>query len=659
MAITSITIENFKGFREKVKIDLKPITLLFGANSAGKSTIIQSLHYAWEVIGRHNLDPNFTEFGGREMDLGGFENLVHGHDLDKSISLRLDFDLTGHQLPIYGDPEKLMWAQTEEQSFGENELMDFDNIPMLRWNISKNEINTGWIELQVSWSEFFKKIRVSSYEVGLNSKIITKVRISPESDKAQIVYINFFHPLLAMNKDRVAKSCGWLNTLIIEKAIYSDAVWLREDVFSSDQYKRIDKNLNAIEKEWDEIQEFNGKSDVHKLEIKKALEKLSDVELCQKMQEYGFKDTNDWPREAMVALIGSTQYQEKIEQKTQQIKKIEQEETNKILDIFTSYEFFCVCIEVFGIESINDELNIECLGLMDALPLTKGSFKLNFKSKSSEGLLEGIDYYDALDSAIKQFTIGPLEILCDELKKLVYLGPIRCRIPRNYVPNRYVENRNWPDGSAAWDVLHKEDAEFVKQVDHWMADRLKSGYHITQQSYKEIDVSRIEPEQNNLPELYSLAPIKTRLYLMDDKSKIEVQPADVGVGISQVIPVIVSALYFDDGIVSIEQPELHIHPALQVTLGDLFISQIKENCPCFIIETHSEHMLLRLLRRIRETTDNEAPETQTLTPADLAIYFIEQDENGTSCTSIRVNEEGDFMDRWPQGFFAERAKELF
>ena len=88
MTITSITIENFKGIKNRVKIDLKPITLLFGPNSGGKSTIIQALHYAWEVIGRHNLDPNFTEFGGREIDLGGFENLVYGHDLSRSISLR-------------------------------------------------------------------------------------------------------------------------------------------------------------------------------------------------------------------------------------------------------------------------------------------------------------------------------------------------------------------------------------------------------------------------------------------------------------------------------------------------------------------------------------------------------------------------------------------
>ena len=59
--ITGITIENFKGIRERVKLDFRPITLLFGANSAGKSTILHALHYAREVFERHNLDAESHE----------------------------------------------------------------------------------------------------------------------------------------------------------------------------------------------------------------------------------------------------------------------------------------------------------------------------------------------------------------------------------------------------------------------------------------------------------------------------------------------------------------------------------------------------------------------------------------------------------------------
>ena len=65
--ITSIAIENFKAIRDRVTFDLKPITLLFGPNSAGKSSILHALHYAREVFERHNLDADRTVAGGKTI----------------------------------------------------------------------------------------------------------------------------------------------------------------------------------------------------------------------------------------------------------------------------------------------------------------------------------------------------------------------------------------------------------------------------------------------------------------------------------------------------------------------------------------------------------------------------------------------------------------
>jgi hypothetical protein len=74
--ITGISIQNFKGISERVTLDLRPITLLFGANSAGKSTILHALHYAREVFERHNLDVDRTVGGGAYVDLGGFRRIL-------------------------------------------------------------------------------------------------------------------------------------------------------------------------------------------------------------------------------------------------------------------------------------------------------------------------------------------------------------------------------------------------------------------------------------------------------------------------------------------------------------------------------------------------------------------------------------------------------
>ena len=96
--ITRIELENFKGARERVILRLRPLTFLFGPNSAGKSTVIQALHYAFEVLLKGNLNAGTTTRGGTAVDLGGFRSLVHGHDLGRSIRIRLDFTIDGDLL---------------------------------------------------------------------------------------------------------------------------------------------------------------------------------------------------------------------------------------------------------------------------------------------------------------------------------------------------------------------------------------------------------------------------------------------------------------------------------------------------------------------------------------------------------------------------------
>ena len=101
MLITAITIENFKGIKVPLRVEFKPITLLFGPNSAGKSTIVQALHYALEIFNRNNLNPDKTSIGGKAVDLGGFETLVY-HDLSNPIRLKIELDLQ-EDLPQYFD----------------------------------------------------------------------------------------------------------------------------------------------------------------------------------------------------------------------------------------------------------------------------------------------------------------------------------------------------------------------------------------------------------------------------------------------------------------------------------------------------------------------------------------------------------------------------
>jgi predicted ATPase len=136
----------------------------------------------------------------------------------------------------------------------------------------------------------------------------------------------------------------------------------------------------------------------------------------------------------------------------------------------------------------------------------------------------------------------------------------------------------------------------------------------------------------------------------------------------------VAAVWPGVRIAGIEQPELHIHPKLQVVLGDLFILAVRNELESrgsvyphrrFIIETHSEYLLLRLLRRIREHSSGDVPEwCEPFRPEDLCVSYVEESTSTDGGPTVvmrrlRVDERGEFIDRWPDGFFEERAEELF
>ena len=129
---------------------------------------------------------------------------------------------------------------------------------------------------------------------------------------------------------------------------------------------------------------------------------------------------------------------------------------------------------------------------------------------------------------------------------------------------------------------------------------------------------------------------------------------DVGTGIGYVLPCLIA---WSSPVSFVSQPELHLHPALQASLGDVLIDVAMSDRQS-IVESHSEHMLLRLLRRVREK--NSGRIDRGIAPADISIYYFDpQPDGATRIKRIRVSKDGDFIDRWPKGFFAERARELF
>ncbi|MFN9112513.1 MAG: DUF3696 domain-containing protein, partial [Bacteroidota bacterium] len=86
----------------------------------------------------------------------------------------------------------------------------------------------------------------------------------------------------------------------------------------------------------------------------------------------------------------------------------------------------------------------------------------------------------------------------------------------------------------------------------------------------------------------------------------------------------------------------------------------KERGNRFLIDTHSEHLILRMLRRIRETKRNKLPEGKaSLRTEDISILYVSPEEQGSQVLVMNVNEHGKLTNNWPEGFFEERLAELF
>jgi len=124
---------------------------------------------------------------------------------------------------------------------------------------------------------------------------------------------------------------------------------------------------------------------------------------------------------------------------------------------------------------------------------------------------------------------------------------------------------------------------------------------------------------------------------------------NVGVGVSQLLPVLVLCLMAEPGsLILLEQPELHLHPGLQQKLGD-FLLRCAESGRQMIVETHSEHIVSRL--RLRIACSDEADVVD-----QVGIIYAARTDGVTHYCSVKTNEYGG-IDEWPPGFFDQSPKE--
>lgn len=230
------------------------------------------------------------------------------------------------------------------------------------------------------------------------------------------------------------------------------------------------------------------------------------------------------------------------------------------------------------------------------------------------------------------------------LVNLDYLGPLRAAPQRFY----YVAGQGggMPERSKQFvRGLVKTDGGSLQAINEWLA---KTGVPY-----------RLELQP--LDERKTLYELRLQEVLNDKKAGVSANIREVGFGLTQMLPIIAQAVLARPGdTLIIEQPELHLHPRAQAELADLFIAMAR-NGTNFLIETHSEHLLLRLRRRIAESSGAAiSPDDLCYLRADdLRAYFIDRTEGRSNVEAIQIDETGR-MSSPPgfRGFFADDLHEL-
>ena len=250
------------------------------------------------------------------------------------------------------------------------------------------------------------------------------------------------------------------------------------------------------------------------------------------------------------------------------------------------------------------------------------------------------------EASISQACLGPLQTLSKYLKNLFHIGPIRVVPGRCFVTQTTTSAARWYDGSGAWDrIAYGDDmGMLLNSINAWFKQDFgfNSPYEfkVVTEGEENIPSKRVLIKQRDWGVFHSLN--------------------EVGVGISQVVPFMAGVLKNEDCVLMCEQPELHIHPRWQLVLADMMLSQINMGYEkLFLVETHSEHIMLRLLKRRRETAENALDNNfLKCTVDEVQVIFCEQVDGRTRLLPIATTDEGEFDAPWPNGFFKERRDEL-
>lgn len=540
------------------------ITLLFGANSSGKTSVIQALLLLKQTI-TENRNHSVLLPNGSLVALGSFREFIHKHDESKEMRIGIESD--------FGN--KLSFSFRLKDNI--IECIGFEGIAE-KW-LSENSKIDNWSRIRYRG----EIIDLSRYNVDL------------------INHKKIFGEILKLNKNR--------NQLIQEIE--------RKKHFTN-------KTIQLLQGETPPL----SKADVQKSNA--YYSKMMNLLFSNIFKSVQMGDSTQ-PQDEFAKLFSYLSPQD-FEQTAKLLKLFS---ADKILEIFDEITQSVSKFELVNLLNFEESLEIfnPLLSSLpfSAKPLTGAEFKIDHLKDVKQLIVTDLfrDYFKI--PSINQILDYTHKKIVQQLMQLLFLGPLRREPQRYYFFSGSVPSSVGKKGGKTAETLYY--SKDIQEKVNKKLEELGIEYHVN-----------VTPIADDTKDIFSVR-------LLDRTLKTDVGIADVGFGISQILPIIVQSYLSVDNIICIEQPEIHIHPRLQTELAQLFYERIKENSELqYVIETHSEHLILRFQKLIRK---------KLLDPKDISVLYLLKEEEGIVCKELEINQKGDFVGRWPEGFFEEAFKERF
>ncbi len=304
---------------------------------------------------------------------------------------------------------------------------------------------------------------------------------------------------------------------------------------------------------------------------------------------------------------------------------------------------FTIEVNPLTVDSFTFE--VTALWQENTLPGLKGYYRFKYGDQElicadfSQRIYEELCWSGSAENSKNQFT-SELKELFDRVR---YIGPVRIQPQRHY----------------HWEGTHPESIgqrgeEMISALLSARIDRQTTPYEGKNVPIEE----RISAWLREMELAYSFLIERTGanvdrdydVFIQKTADSAKVNLPDMGYGLSQFLPVLVLCYYAPVGSTLIlEQPGIHLHPKVQSELADLLIEVVNERNLQILVESHSEHLLNRLQRRIAE---------EKISVDKTALYFCRNDEGVSNIERLKMDEFGN-ISNWPENFFGNEMGELF